>query len=115
MPSNLTNYAFYLPDIFAAGSECFPSNASSFQEFQLRLARESARNVSLRIPWKSAWGLLAKAPGLGFKVETFASVGKQLVSEHVQAWRRVSRLHDEQVCSLLLARLRIKFPFQPRL
>src|SRR4030095_7594867 len=46
MPRDLSGYAFYLPDTFAAGSECFPDQLSVFQDFNLRMARESARNVT---------------------------------------------------------------------
>ncbi|HEY6563860.1 MAG TPA: hypothetical protein VIY86_05155, partial [Pirellulaceae bacterium] len=51
LPTDLSGYQFYLPDTFAAGSECFPKKLSIFQEFNLRMARESARNVSTKIPW----------------------------------------------------------------
>jgi len=91
MPDQLDNYAFYLPDTFAAGSECFPKSISLFQQFNLEMARESARNVSMRVPWKPALMLLASAPGLGFKLETMADLGRQLVSERIQPWQRVRR------------------------
>src|SRR5947209_5349536 len=58
MPEDLTNYTFFMPDTFAAGSECFPRDISAFQEFNLRMSRESARNVSRRIPWAAGLKLL---------------------------------------------------------
>jgi hypothetical protein len=88
---DLSNYSFYLPDTFAAGSECFPNSLSVFQEFNLTMARESARNVSTRVPWKSALRVLASAPELGFKLETFADVGAHLWSERAAKWRKVRR------------------------
>ena len=60
MPTDFTNYEFFIPDTFAAGSECFPQNISAFQAFNLQLARESARNVSTRVPWQGALNLLAR-------------------------------------------------------
>ena len=58
VPTKLENYAFYLPDTFAAGSECFPEVLSVFQEFNLTIARASARNVAKKIPWDAALRML---------------------------------------------------------
>lgn len=91
MPEDLTNYTFFMPDTFAAGSECFPDDISAFQEFNLRVSRESARNVSKKIPWAAGLKLLAKAPGLGFKLDTLTDVGQQLLEERKQPLRRVRR------------------------
>ena len=91
MPADLSGYAFYLPDTFAAGSECFPDQLSVFQEFNLQMARESARNISTAVPWAPALRFLAAAPGLGLKAATVLDVGKQLVSERRQPWKRVRR------------------------
>jgi hypothetical protein len=91
MPQGLENYAFFLPDTFAAGSECFPSELSLFQEFNLTMARESARNVSTRVPWKSALRLLRSAPMLGLRAKTFGAVGSQLVGERIAPWKKSRR------------------------
>ncbi len=91
VPDDLENYAFYLPDIFAAGSECFPKELSSFQAFNLAMSRASGRNVARGVPWAEALRLLRAAPGLGLRVETFTDLGKQLVSERLQNWRRIRR------------------------
>ena len=81
LPEPLENYTFYFPDTFAVGSECFPDMLSTFQAFNLEMARESARNVSRRVPWKSAMNVIAKSPDLGLKVSTYGKVGKHLISE----------------------------------
>lgn len=91
MPENLENYSFYVPDTFAAGSECFPQNLSLYQEFNLRMARESGRNVAKGVPWAAALKMLAHAPELGFKLQTLTSLAGQLVSERAQKWRIVRR------------------------
>lgn len=91
MPDDLEGYAFFLPDTFAAGSECFPQNLSLFQQFNLGMARESARNVSAKVPWGSALKMLSHAPELGFKLRTFADLGGQLVSERLSPWKRSRR------------------------
>ena len=91
LPGDLTNYSFMMPDTFAASSECFPDNISAFQEFNLRVSRESARNISKKLPWAAALRLLAQAPGLGFKMETAADLGGQLLAERREPWQRVRR------------------------
>jgi hypothetical protein len=91
LPPDLTNYEFFMPDTFAAGSECFPDNISAFQAFNLQLARESARNVSTQVPWQGALNLLAKAPGLGFKLDTVMDLGKQLLAERSEPWQKTRR------------------------
>src|SRR6266853_981744 len=91
MPEDLHGFKFYLPDTFAAGSECFPRNLSLFQDFNLSMARDSARNVDSRVPWGSALRLLAVSRDLGLRLETFADVGRQLVSERLRQSRLVRR------------------------
>ena len=91
LPKDLDNYAFYLPDTFAAGSECFPNKLDVFQRFNLTMARESGRNVSRHIPWKESLSLLANAPELGFKLSTALDVGMQLLSERQKNWLKVRR------------------------
>ncbi len=90
-PTSLDNYDFFLPDTFAAGSECFPQSIELFQDFNLRMARESARNVARGVPWGKALQVLLHAPELGFKLQTAVSVAGQLVSERAQKWRTVRR------------------------
>lgn len=91
MPSDLSNIDYFVPDTFAAGSECFPQSIDVFQEFNLRMARESARNVQRGVPWRQALQVLWKAPELGFKLQTALSVGEQLLSERARKWRTVRR------------------------
>jgi hypothetical protein len=90
-PVDLEGFDFFIPDTFAAGSECFPKSVELFQEFSLRMARESARNVSRGVPWAKAAQLLLRAPDLGFKLQTLTSVAAQLLSERAQKWRLVRR------------------------
>ncbi len=90
-PTDYEGYAFYLPDTFAAGSECFPKQLSIYQEFNLRMARDSARNVQQRVPWAAALSFLAAAPGLGLRLTTAIDVGGQLVSERLAEWKKTRR------------------------
>ena len=91
LPDNVADYSFYMPDTFAAGSECFPRDLTKFQEFNLRMARESSRNVSSSFDWQSALSFLASAPGLGLKPRTAIDVGLQLLSEQSARWKKVRR------------------------
>jgi hypothetical protein len=91
MPADLNHYAFYLPDTFAAGSECFPGRLAAFQDLNLRMSRESALNVSKKIPWQAALSMLAAAPGLGLRPATLVEVGVQLIGERLAAWRKIRR------------------------
>jgi len=91
LPDDLQHYAFYLPDTFAAGSECFPGHLSTFQDFNLRMVHDSALNVSKKLPWQAALNVLAAAPGLGLRPRTLVDVGVHLVSERMQAWRKIRR------------------------
>lgn len=91
LPEGLENYAFYFPDTFAAGSECFPANLSVFQEFNLGMARRSNRNVAKGLPWKSALRLLRHLPDLGFKPATLVDTAQQVYAEWKNPARRVRR------------------------
>lgn len=91
LPKNIENYAFYLPDNFATGSETFPESLRSFQDFNLSMARRSGRNVSTAIPLKSASRFLAQAPFLGLKSRTLIETAEQVIAERFNPWRRVRR------------------------
>ena len=91
MPEDLNGYSFYVPDTFAAGKECFPDKLSLFQDFNLRMARESARNVSTHLPWGAALRLLANAPELGFRLKTLADIAGHLAKERITRWKHVRR------------------------
>ncbi|RMD97884.1 MAG: hypothetical protein D6812_14440, partial [Deltaproteobacteria bacterium] len=91
MPEDVEKYAFYMPDTFAAGSECFPAELSVFQAFNLSMARASVRNVSERLPWRSALRVLAKLPDLGLKPSTLIDTGAQVLQERIHPWRKVRR------------------------
>lgn len=91
LPSNVGSYRFFIPDVFAAGSECFPRDIEAFQDFNLEMSRASARNVSTAVPWQKAWRLLAGAAGLGLKPRTLLDVGLQIADERRRKWVRVRR------------------------
>lgn len=90
-PPDFEGYAFYLPDTFATGRECFPRGLERFQAFNLAMARDSARVIGDKVHWKPALRMLAVARGLGLRTATLTDVMSQLVSERRHPWKRVRR------------------------
>jgi hypothetical protein len=91
MPVGFENYSFYVPDTFAAGSECFPKKLETFQRFNLAMARDSSRVVNSNIAIKEAIEFLTKLPDLGFRFKTAADIAGQLVDERINKWKVVRR------------------------
>ena len=85
------NFSFYVPDTFAAGSECFPKKLESFQKFNLAMARDSSRVVSNKIPGKEAISFLMKLPDMGLRFRTATDIATQLVDERINKWKVVRR------------------------
>lgn len=91
LPADIERYAFYIPDAFAAGAECFPEHVAKFQHLNLLMSRASARNVSKAVPWRDALRVLASAPDLGLRPGTLVGAAMQLAEERTQPWKRVRR------------------------
>ncbi len=98
-PEKQGNYSFYVPDVFATGSECFPENVELFQDINLKLSRKSARNVDSSIPYKDMFRLFGKIGSLGFKTSTMTDVGKHLIQERSSRWKTVRRRTYQTVLS----------------
>ncbi len=81
MPKTLDNFCFYVPDTFAAGSECFPENLTEFQSFNLSMVKANGRNVQRGIAVKDATRFILRAKQLGLSWATSGKVAKQVVSE----------------------------------
>jgi hypothetical protein len=91
LPKDIKNYAFYLPDTFAFGPECFPKQLEQFQDFNLEMSRVSPRNVSSKIPWASALRFLSSLPSLGFKASTALDISNHLINERIDKWKVTRR------------------------
>jgi hypothetical protein len=92
LPENVErDYAFYVPDTFAAGPECFPENLSAFQAFNLAMVDRSARNVSKGIAMREAADFLLKAPALGLRGSTALDLSRQMAIEQFKPERTVRR------------------------
>ncbi|MFT5913531.1 MAG: hypothetical protein ACJAWV_000019 [Flammeovirgaceae bacterium] len=99
LPENPENYSFYVPDIFAAHHASHPKNVEIFQKFNLKLSRQSTRNVDGSTPIVDGAKLLLNSTSLGFKFKTMASIGKQLAEEKVSSWKVVRRRTYQTVLS----------------
>ncbi len=91
LPVDLNNYKFFIPDTFAAGAECFPQSVEVFQDFNLRMVKESGRNVSAKLPWADVIKLMAHLPALGLKPRTLLDVSAQIIEERACRWKVVRR------------------------
>jgi hypothetical protein len=95
-PADMEKYAFYVPDTFANGPECFPEALSAFQEFNLRMVDVSGRNVAKTLMFKHAARFIGKAPGLGLQIGTLGRLANQVLSERLNP-PRVGRRRTSQV------------------
>jgi hypothetical protein len=90
-PSDVSQYSFYLPDYFDGAAFAHPPVLESFQELNLSMTRQSARNVSRKIPVSSALKFIAHAPMIGLKFSTFADSLGHLFRETFDGSLRIRR------------------------
>jgi hypothetical protein len=91
IPDDVREYCFYLPDYFDNEVFAHPKDLTAFQELNLRMTRQSARNVVRQIPLMSAARFIAAAPGLGLTLSTFAASISHLVREGFNKTLRIRR------------------------
>jgi len=91
LPENNGNFSFYVPDTFAAGSECFPKKMEAFQKFNLAMARDNSRVVNNKIPGRETIEFLMKLPDMGLRFKTATDIATQLVDERINKWKVVRR------------------------
>lgn len=91
MPSELSNYRFYLPDTFAGDEQAFPDELKAFQAFNLAMVDKSARNVDSGIAMAQAKSMLKNIHKFGFSLNTAASITRQLVDERFLPSRKGRR------------------------
>ena len=96
LPVDLDNFAFYVPDTFAAGDECFPETLTAFQAFNLSMVRANGRNVNSGIALKDAARFIQKSIELGLTPNTFLKLSNQILSEFFNI-NRVVRRRTSQV------------------
>ena len=111
-PKNAAQYAFYLPDTFAAGPEASPPELSEFQSFNLHMVAGSGRNVSARLPLKQAIRFLLRAGRNGIGLGTYAKIARQLAAERIWRHRTARRRTVQSLLAfdLFYAQLQAKRP-----
>lgn len=97
LPDDVERYAFYVPDTFASTPATHPRNLEAFQDFNLSMARASARNVSAGIDVRAARRFVLRAPFLGLRPATAWRVARQLVAERRNPDVRVRRRSFQSV------------------
>lgn len=91
VPEDADEYSFYVPDCFDTTVYAKPAALKTFQEFNLRMTRDSARNVSRKLPLGAAAKFAVSAPSLGLSARTTASVVRHLAKETVNKDLRIRR------------------------
>lgn len=91
VPNDYSQYSFYLPDYFDDKLVAHPKALMAFQELNLRMTRQSARNVSRKLPAGAAMRLICRAPHLGIRPKTAIACGRQLLSEMKNRSLRIRR------------------------
>jgi hypothetical protein len=91
IPGNVQEYSFYVPDYFDAESFAHPDSLRPFQELNLAMTRQSARNVTRKIPLVAVAKLIAMAPRIGLRAATLASSLAQLATEVIKPRLRIRR------------------------
>jgi hypothetical protein len=87
LPPNVSDYAFFIPDVFAPSAETHPIYVKPFQALSLSMSRQSGRNVSRGIPFSETIALLKALPRLGITAHTIAGLARQLLGERISPWK----------------------------
>lgn len=87
----MESYSFYLPDYFDSAAFAHPRELLPFQELNLVMTRQSARNVTRRIPARSLVKFLASAPDIGLRAATLGACATHLVREALDRSQRIRR------------------------
>ena len=81
---NLSDYKFYIPDIFSSESKCYPNKIQPIQDFQLKLSRKSARNIDKNIGGISSLKVIFALLKNGLSLPIALKIAKQLFEERLQ-------------------------------
>ena len=111
-PADMKEYAFYMPDALASTPDAHPVELTAFQKFNLKMSRESARNVSTRIAWGDAGRVVIHSPSLGIRPKTYKAVATQLLYERRDPTKRNRRrtLQSVMTADVYVKQLRATTP-----
>jgi len=91
LPPDVAEYDFYLPDYFDAQLFAHPAALMPFQELNLAMTRQSARNVTRKVPLGAFARFLATAPSQGLTLSTVSDSISHLAREAVNHSLRIRR------------------------
>jgi hypothetical protein len=91
IPADVRDYDFYLPDYFDSETFAHPESLLPFQRLNLVMTRQSARNVTRKMPLGSLARFAATAPGLGLSLSTAVDSAMHLAHEVVDSSKRIRR------------------------
>jgi hypothetical protein len=91
VPADAREYDFYLPDYFDSKIFAHPRSLVAFQELNLTMTRQSARNVARKLPVTAFAKFLATAPISGLTLSTVGDSAAHLVRETFDRSLRVRR------------------------
>jgi hypothetical protein len=105
VPPDVAKYSFYLPDYFDANVFAHPRELLAFQELNLAMTRQSARNVTRKMPIRMVANFLRTLPTSGVTFATIADSAGHLVRE---AFNRSLRIRRRSYQPLVMADLFMK-------
>lgn len=99
-PEDVSSYAFYVPDYFDNDVFTHPVSLRSFQTLNLKMTRDSARNVARKVPIGAAAEFVMRAPALGVRARTALRLAKHLALELVRPAVRIRRRNLQPLLSM---------------
>jgi hypothetical protein len=99
VPADADEYSFYMPDYFDNKLFAHPASLKPFQDLNLRMTRDSARNVSRKLPIASALKFAMTAPALGVSAGTMFSIAEHLAKETFNKDLRIRRRNYQPILS----------------
>jgi hypothetical protein len=100
IPEDLDSYSFYVPDFFANKPFAHPANVIAFQQFNLLMTRQSARNVATGLPLKPAFEFLKFYATHGMSPSSVTATMKELLTETFHRHLRCRRRSIQPLLSL---------------
>jgi hypothetical protein len=91
IPPDVSQYSFYLPDYFDEKVFAHPKSLNAFQALSISMTRQSARNVTRKLPVGAFARFLATAPASGLSFRTMVDSAGHLASEALDGSRRIRR------------------------
>lgn len=112
LPSDLSAFSFYVPDYFDDKAFAHPRSLLPFQELNLQMTRQSARNVDRKLPIGAFARFVASAPGSGLTLETTLDSAAHLFRETFDSALRIRRRAYQPLimADLFLRQLEIEQP-----